>query len=463
MTHAKESPLAWQKNGSATTAKKSPRGREWLFEDSAPRSIRRRYTLGLALIALLTIVAGVFLQLVVSTQERNANVINVAGRQRMLSQRATLFASQLIFAPAQNRAASREALRDALNLMERSHNGLIRGDAELRLIGQPSPAIRALYFGAPLEADRQVRAFLRLGRALLDAPDARLTQSNPQMRAMLQAAHGPLLTALDTVVKRYATESEEEVSTLQLLEAGIALLTLTLLALEAIFIFRPLERDVGRRTKELVRAYDETIEGWSRALDLRDRETEGHSVRVKTMTLRLAELAGMCESELTHIRRGALLHDIGKVGIPDSVLLKPGKLDDAEWEIMRRHPRYAADLLEPIEFLRPALDIPLYHHERWDGAGYPSRLYGENIPFSARLFAVVDIWDALSSDRPYRAGWETDRVREHVRDLAGTHLDPKAVTLFLENEALVLEGLYSSESSPRESNPKESSPREQVA
>jgi HD-GYP domain-containing protein (c-di-GMP phosphodiesterase class II) len=130
--------------------------------------------------------------------------------------------------------------------------------------------------------------------------------------------------------------------------------------------------------------------------------------------------------------------------------LKPGKLDEAEWEIMRRHPRYAADLLEPIEFLRPALDIPLYHHERWDGAGYPSRLHGENIPFSARLFAVVDIWDALRSDRPYRAGWDTGRVREHVRDLAGTHLDPRVVALFLENEALVLEGLYSPQNDAKE-------------
>jgi HD-GYP domain-containing protein (c-di-GMP phosphodiesterase class II) len=299
-------------------------------ERSAPRSIRRRYTLGLVLIALLTLSAGAFLQLVIATQQRNANVINIAGRQRMLSQRATLFASQLIFAPTVNRAALRDDLRAALDLMERSHAGLIRGDVELQLIGQPSDAVRNMYFAPPLEVDRGVRTFVQLGRDLLNAPDDTLRDGNTQVRAMLQAAQGPLLVALDAVVKRYATESEEEVSVLRFLEGGIVLLTLTLLVLEAAFIFRPLERDVGRYTKELVRAYDETIEGWSRALDLRDHETEGHSVRVKTMTLRLAELAGMCESELTHVRRGALLHDIGKVGIPDSVLLKPGKLDEAE-------------------------------------------------------------------------------------------------------------------------------------
>ncbi len=142
------------------------------------------------------------------------------------------------------------------------------------------------------------------------------------------------------------------------------------------------------------------------------------------------------------MRRGALLHDIGKVGIPDAILLKPDKLTPEEWVVMKRHPTYAHDLLYPIEFLRPGLDIPLCHHERWDGQGYPRGLQGAQIPFSARLFAVVDIWDALRSERPYRAAWTVDRVREHIRSLSGNHLDPVVVQLFLEHELSIVDGLY---------------------
>lgn len=182
---------------------------------------------------------------------------------------------------------------------------------------------------------------------------------------------------------------------------------------------------------ELTLAYDATLEGWSRALDLRDKETEGHSQRVTEMTVRLARALGMGEAELVQVRRGALLHDIGKMGIPDAILLKPGKLTDDEWVVMRKHPQYAYDLLHPIVYLRPALDIPYCHHEKWDGTGYPRRLMGEQIPLSARLFAVVDVWDALNSDRPYRPGWPEEQVREHIRALAGTHFDPRVVEAFL--------------------------------
>src|SRR4030095_309227 len=148
--------------------------------------------------------------------------------------------------------------------------------------------------------------------------------------------------------------------------------------------------------------YDSTIEGWSRALDLRDRETEGHTIRVTEMTLKIARIAGMADAELVHLKRGALLHDIGKMGIPDAILLKPDKLETEEWVIMRRHPVYAYELLLPIEYLQPSLDIPYCHHEKWDGSGYPRGLKGEQIPLAARLFAVIDVWDALRSDRPYR-------------------------------------------------------------
>ncbi len=181
---------------------------------------------------------------------------------------------------------------------------------------------------------------------------------------------------------------------------------------------------------QLVGAYDSTIEGWSHALDLRDKETEGHTQRVTEITLRIARAAGISNQELEYIRYGALLHDIGKMGISDSILLKPGKLTDEEWITMRKHPIFAFELLSPIAYLSPALDIPYCHHEKWDGSGYPRGLKGDQIPFAARLFAVVDVWDALRSLRPYREAWPEKKVIEHIKSRSGTHFDPKAVDLF---------------------------------
>ncbi|MCC7123821.1 MAG: HD domain-containing protein [Acidobacteria bacterium] len=183
---------------------------------------------------------------------------------------------------------------------------------------------------------------------------------------------------------------------------------------------------------ELATAYDATVEGWSRALDLRDHETEGHSRRVAEVTVKLARRMGVSEIDLVHIRRGALLHDIGKIGVPDAVLLKPAALTPAEWIIMRRHPELARELLAPIEYLRPALDIPYCHHEKWDGTGYPRGLQGTEIPLAARIFAAADIWDAIRSDRPYRKGWSTEAGRVHMMTLSGTHLDPAVVAAFLD-------------------------------
>src|SRR5678815_3430159 len=180
-----------------------------------------------------------------------------------------------------------------------------------------------------------------------------------------------------------------------------------------------------------IRDSDTTLEGWSAALDLRDKETEGHSQRVTDMTLLLAQALGVADGEMEQMRRGALLHDIGKMGIPDSILLKPGKLTDEEWVIMRQHPRLAHDLLAPIAYLRPALDIPYCHHEKWDGTGYPRGLKGEAIPLSARVFAVVDVWDALRSDRPYRPGWAEDKVLDYIREQSGKHFDPDVAAAFL--------------------------------
>lgn len=187
-----------------------------------------------------------------------------------------------------------------------------------------------------------------------------------------------------------------------------------------------------RANAELQQAYDATLEGWVRALDLRDHETEGHTLRVTELTVQLARRMGVPEAELVHIRRGALLHDIGKIGVPDHILLKPGKLSGEELLIMQKHPVYAYEWLSPIRYLQPALDIPYCHHERWDGSGYPRRLAGEEIPLAARIFAVVDVWDALRSDRPYRAGWPAATVLAHIQDGAGTHFDPAVVEAFVE-------------------------------
>jgi putative two-component system response regulator len=183
---------------------------------------------------------------------------------------------------------------------------------------------------------------------------------------------------------------------------------------------------------ELLISYDKTIEGWSQALDLRDKETEGHTQRVTDMTVDLARSSGMDEQNLQHIWRGALLHDMGKLGMPDSILLKPGKLTDDEWVVMRQHPVYAYQWLKSISFLQQALDIPYCHHEKWDGTGYPRGLKGEEIPLAARLFAIVDVWDALCSDRPYRAAVSEVEVRQYLLDQSGKHFDPVVVRLFFE-------------------------------
>ncbi len=180
-----------------------------------------------------------------------------------------------------------------------------------------------------------------------------------------------------------------------------------------------------------MQAYDTTLEGWARALELRDQETEGHTRRVTELTMHLASYMGISESEKVNIHRGVLLHDIGKMGVPDNILRKTGKLDENEWNEMRKHPVYAYNLLSPISYLRGALDIPYCHHEHWDGSGYPRGLRGEQIPLSARIFSVVDIWDALLSNRPYRKAWPREKVVTYLRDVSGTILDPKIVDIFL--------------------------------
>jgi PAS domain S-box-containing protein len=200
------------------------------------------------------------------------------------------------------------------------------------------------------------------------------------------------------------------------------------IAIENALLFESLQRS----NAELNQAYDATIEGWSRALDLRDKETEGHTQRVAEMTVKLARAFGLSEVELVQVRWGSLLHDIGKMGILDEILLKPGPLTEDEWVVMRKHPDFAYVMLSPIRYLRLALDIPYCHHEKWDGTGYPRGLKGDQIPLTARIFAVVDVWDALTSDRPYRAAWTEDEAGKYIRKSSGTHFEPQVVEIFMQ-------------------------------
>ncbi len=201
-----------------------------------------------------------------------------------------------------------------------------------------------------------------------------------------------------------------------------------------------LVHDLANTNFKLIQSYDKTIKGWAHALDLRDKKTEKHSQRVIEMTITIARKMGMSHEELAHVRRGALLHDIGKMAVPDAILLKPGKLTEEEWVIMRKHTVHAFELLSPIDYLRPALDIPYCHHEKWDGSGYPRGLKGEEIPLAARIFAVADVYDALISDRPYRKAWSREEALEYIHLESGSHFDPQVVEMFFEEVKKQYEG-----------------------
>lgn len=240
--------------------------------------------------------------------------------------------------------------------------------------------------------------------------------------AMPLIAHGKIAGVLEIFQRSLFNPTPEWLNFLELMSGQAAI------AIDNATMFDSLQRS----NSELILAYDATMEGWSRALDLRDKETEGHSRRVTEMTVKLARAFGLSEGELVQVRWGALLHDLGKMGIADGILLKPGPLTDEEWAIMKQHPTIAHELLSPVRYLRLALDIPYYHHEMWDGTGYPLGLHGEKIPLPARIFAVVDVWDALCSARSYRAAWPEEKVRAYIRSQAGTHFDPQVVKAFLD-------------------------------
>ena len=234
-------------------------------------------------------------------------------------------------------------------------------------------------------------------------------------------AKGQVQGVLEIFNRTLVTPNTEWLSFLEMLggQAAIAIDNATLFS------------NLQRSNTEITAAYDATIDGWSRALDMRDHETEGHTQRVTEMTLQLARRLEIPKNELIHIRRGATLHDIGKMGIPDRILHKPGPLTAEEWQTMRRHTQYACALLTPIDYLRPAKAIPCYHHERWDGSGYPSGLKGDEIPLPARLFAVIDVFDALTSDRPYRSAWSKQAAISYIEEQAGILFDPAITITFL--------------------------------
>jgi HD-GYP domain-containing protein (c-di-GMP phosphodiesterase class II) len=182
---------------------------------------------------------------------------------------------------------------------------------------------------------------------------------------------------------------------------------------------------------ELEMAYDATLQGWVKALEMREKETANHSRRVVDMTLKIAAAVGIAEDEMIHIKRGAMLHDIGKMGVPDHILLKPGPLTSEEWQIMRLHPNFAYSLLSEIDYLLPAIDIPFCHHEKWNGSGYPRGLKGTQIPLPARIFAIIDVFDALISSRPYRPAWSEKQAMDYIREQGGTHFDPDLIDIFM--------------------------------
>ena len=264
-------------------------------------------------------------------------------------------------------------------------NGKDETDKQLFLTAHLAGEDFACYFGVPLIAKGQVKGVLEVFHRHALAPDAEW------------------LDFLNTLAGQAA------------------------IAIENSTLFENLQRS----NSELGMAYDATIEGWSHALDLRDKETEGHAQRVTEMTLKLARAFGLNEADLIQVRWGALLHDIGKMGVPDGILLKPGPLTDEEWAAMKKHPRFAYEMLSPIHYLRNALDIPYCHHEKWDGSGYPRGLKGAQIPLVARIFAVVDVYDALTSNRPYRLARAKEKALEHIREQSGKHFDPKVVESFL--------------------------------
>ncbi len=248
-----------------------------------------------------------------------------------------------------------------------------------------------------------------------------LEEGMKSMYSVPLIAKGQVKGVLNVYHRRAFTPDQPWINFLETLAGQAAI------AVDSIQLFNGLQQ----ANMELSVAYDATIEGWSQAMDLRDKETEGHTKRVTEMSMQIGKAMQLGEEYLVHMRRGALLHDIGKLGVPDAILLKPDKLTDEEWQIMKKHPQFAYDMLHSVAYLHRALDIPYCHHEKWDGTGYPQGLKGEQIPLAARIFAIVDVWDALTSDRPYRQAWSKPDALNYIREQSGKYFDPQVVEIFL--------------------------------
>ena len=317
-------------------------------------------------------------------------------------------------------------------------------DAGAILLYQPAMHTLEFVSGSGFRSDALRKTNLRIGegqagravleREIVHIPDLTLETIRFERAKLIRQeefvayygvpliAKGEIVGVLEVFHRSPLDPSSEWVDFLKTLAGQAAI------AIDRLHLFNDLERS----NMDLIRAYNEVIEGWARALELRDQETEGHSRRVENLTLTIARKMGIADEKLAHIRQGALLHDIGKMGVPDHILHKPDSLTEEEWEVMRKHPTFAHELLSPIEHLEPALDIPYCHHERWDGSGYPQGLKGEEIPLAARIFAVVDVWDALRSDRPYREAWSDEEALAHIKEQSGKHFDPQVVKVFLD-------------------------------
>ncbi len=232
---------------------------------------------------------------------------------------------------------------------------------------------------------------------------------------------GNVLGVLGVFLSDTETRGPRWIKDLEMIARQIAI------ALDSLNLIQSLEE----KQTELLKAYEETLEGWAKALALKEEETEEHSRRVTTLTVELAKEMGIKGEELVFVRYGALLHDIGKIGIPDAILLKRGPLNEEEWAIMKMHTVFGYKMLNRINYLRGAIDIPRYHHEKWDGSGYPEGLKGPEIPLPAKIFAVVNVWDALTSDRPYRKAWSKKEAMDYIRKKSGVEFDPEVVEIFI--------------------------------
>ena len=334
-------------------------------------------------------------------------------------------------------------LNMTLNIMLEQVLAQLHVDAAAVLLVSPHSQVLTYAAGRGFRTAALQRARVRIGEAYagqvalrretISLPDLRQENAQSRIASMLAEegfvayygtpliAKGQVKGVLEIFHRSPLRPDEEWLNFLETLARQAAI------ALDNANMFSELQRS----NAELVVAYDATIEGWSHALDLRDRETEGHTQRVADLTERLAQAMGLSDAELVHIRRGALLHDIGKMGVPDRILHKPESLTEEEWVIMRQHPQLAHDMLSPVIYLRPVLDIPYCHHENWDGSGYPRGLKGEQIPLAARIFAISDVWDALTSDRPYRPAWSREKALEYIHAETGKKFDPQVVTVFL--------------------------------